>query len=260
VRNKGYATLLLEPAGRLGAAIGPMVDLPHPAVVGPVDVPNLILSGRARERDQLGRRGGNGPDVVKQTLLMARAQKPDAPQLSKLESIAYIEQAQSCQLFDLRIYSGPIVWPAHTRTPRLTSDTAACCWISLFALRSELARAARIFVSLPVALLSPDDTRGSGKVAPLARRAGVKPGMTVSQAIGLCPFVEAVRTDPVHYDEQFRAARRGARHREPGGRAGGAGTGVRGTDGLGRIVRGAGEKIVEAIQVRECGMRNVEFQ
>jgi len=71
-----------------------------------------------------------------------------------------------------------------TRTPRLTSDTAACCWIPLFALRSELARRPEL-VSLPVALLSPDDTRRLWQVAPLARRAGVKPGMTVSQAIGL---------------------------------------------------------------------------
>src|SRR5438132_678436 len=57
--------------------------------------------------------------------------------------------------------------------------------------------------SLPLALLAPDDTRRLWQVAPLARRAGVKPGMTVSQAIGLCPALKLCEPDPVHYDEQF---------------------------------------------------------
>src|SRR5207244_978447 len=89
-----------------------------------------------------------------------------------------------------------------TRTPHLTSDTAACCWIPLFALRCETARRPEL-ASLPLALLAPDDTRRLWQVAPLARRAGVKPGMTVSQAIGLCPALKLCEPDPVHYDEQF---------------------------------------------------------
>src|SRR2546425_11907079 len=89
-----------------------------------------------------------------------------------------------------------------TRTPRLTSDGAACCWIPLFALRCETARRPEL-ASLPVALLSPDDSRRVWQGAPLARRAGVKPGMTVSQAIGLCPTLKLCEPDPVHYDEQF---------------------------------------------------------
>ena len=84
----------------------------------------------------------------------------------------------------------------------MKSDTAACCWIPLFALRCETARRPEL-ASLPVALLSPDDTRRLWQVAPLARRAGVKPGMTVSQAIGLCPSLKLCEPDPVHYDEQF---------------------------------------------------------
>src|SRR5256885_13127952 len=79
-----------------------------------------------------------------------------------------------------------------TRTPRLTSDTAACCWIPLFALRCETARRPEL-ASLPLVLLAPDDTRRLWQVAPLARRAGVKPGMTVSQAIGLCPALKLDR-------------------------------------------------------------------
>src|SRR6266699_594495 len=89
-----------------------------------------------------------------------------------------------------------------TLKSHLTSDTAACCWIPLFALRCETARRPEL-ASLPVALLSPDDSRRVWQVAPLARRAGVKPGMTVSQAIGLCPSLKLCEPDPVHYDEQF---------------------------------------------------------
>ena len=91
-----------------------------------------------------------------------------------------------------------------TLTPHLASDTAACCWIPLFALRCELARRPEL-ASLPVALLAPDAARTprAWQVAPLARRAGVKPGMTVSQAIGLCPALKLCEPDPVHYDEQF---------------------------------------------------------
>src|SRR5881296_2158056 len=91
-----------------------------------------------------------------------------------------------------------------TLTPHLASDSAACCWIPLFALRSELARRPEL-ASLPVALVAPDTARPPRvwRVAPLARRAGVKPGMTASQAIGLCPALKLCEPDPVHYDEQF---------------------------------------------------------
>ncbi len=66
-----------------------------------------------------------------------------------------------------------------TRTPHLTSDGAACCWIPLFPLRCETARQPEL-ATLPVALVGPDDTRRVWQLSPLARRAGVKPGMTVS--------------------------------------------------------------------------------
>src|SRR5438094_10198971 len=88
-----------------------------------------------------------------------------------------------------------------TLKSHLTSDTAACCWIPLFALRCETARRPEL-ASLPVALLSPDDSRRVWQVAPLARRAGVKPGMTVSQAIGLCPSLQLCEPDRVHADER----------------------------------------------------------
>src|SRR5213080_2480279 len=84
----------------------------------------------------------------------------------------------------------------------LTSTTAACCWIPLFALRCEEARRPEL-ASQPGALLAPDTARLLWQVSPLARRAGVKPGMTVSQAIGLCPSLRLCEPDPVYYDEQF---------------------------------------------------------
>src|SRR6266699_6281025 len=88
-----------------------------------------------------------------------------------------------------------------TRTPHPTSDGAACCWIPLFPLRCETARQPEL-ATLPVALVGPDDTRRVWQLSPLARRAGVKPGMTVSQAIGLCSALKLCEPDPVHYDEQ----------------------------------------------------------
>src|SRR2546422_7909072 len=66
------------------------------------------------------------------------------------------------------------------RTPRLTSDCTACCWIPLFALRCEEARRPEL-AARPCALLDPEDARRLWQVSPLARRAGVKPGLTVSQ-------------------------------------------------------------------------------
>src|SRR3989441_5518445 len=91
-----------------------------------------------------------------------------------------------------------------TRTPHLASASAACCWIPLFALRCEAARRSEPgSPPQPGALLSPEDPRRLWQVSPLARHAGVKPGMTVSQAIGLCAALKLYEPDPVHYDEQF---------------------------------------------------------
>src|SRR4029077_14457136 len=140
-----------------------------------------------------------------------------------------------------------------TRTPRLTSDTAACCWISLFALRCETTRRPEL-ASLPVALLSPDDTRRLWQVAPLARRAGVKPGMTVSQAIGLCPSLKLSEPDPVHYDEQFARLVAALGAVSPVVERVELGRVLVATDGLEGLY-GAPEGIVEAIK---CGVRSAE--
>jgi len=144
-----------------------------------------------------------------------------------------------------------------TLTPHLASDSAACCWIPLFALRSELARRPEL-VSLPVALLAPDTARTPRvwQVAPLARRAGVKPGMTVSRAIGLCPGLKLCEPDPVHYDEQFARLVAALVTVSPVVEPVEVGRVFVGTDGLEGLY-GETEEIVAQIQLRiaDCGLR-----
>lgn len=84
----------------------------------------------------------------------------------------------------------------------LQSDLACCVWIPLFPLRCEEGRQPDL-ATKPAAILSPHDTKRVWQVSPLARRMGVKPGMTVSQSIGLCPALTLCEPDPVFYDEQF---------------------------------------------------------
>ena len=135
-----------------------------------------------------------------------------------------------------------------TLTPQLASDSAACCWIPLFALRCELARRPEL-ASRPVALLAPDTARTPRvwQVAPLARRAGVKPGMTVSQAIGLCPALKLCEPDPVHYDEQFSRLAAALVTVSPVVEPVELGRVFVGTDGLEGLYGGP-EEIVEAIK------------
>jgi len=142
-----------------------------------------------------------------------------------------------------------------TLTPHLASDSAACCWIPLFALRCELARRPEL-ASRPVALLAPDTARTPRvwQVAPLARRAGVKPGMTVSQAIGLCPALKLCEPDPVHYDEQFSRLAAALVTVSPVVEPVELGRVFVGTDGLEGLYGGP-EEIVEAIK---RGTRNAE--
>src|SRR4029077_7880611 len=85
---------------------------------------------------------------------------------------------------------------------RPTSSLAACVWIPLFPLRCEEARHEGLS-AYPTALLAADTTRKLWQVSPLTRHAGVKPGMTVSQAIGLCPTLRLIEPDPVYYDKHF---------------------------------------------------------
>lgn len=91
---------------------------------------------------------------------------------------------------------------ASYRPSVLHSDLAVCVWIPRFALRCEEQRRPNQ-ARLPTVLLAPDDLRRVWQVGSFARRTGVRPGMTVSQAIGLCPALVLWEPDPVYYDEQF---------------------------------------------------------
>src|ERR1051325_6404868 len=139
----------------------------------------------------------------------------------------------------------------------LTSSSAACCWIPLFALRCEAARRPELG-SRASALVAPDGTRRVWQVSPLARHAGVKPAMTVSQAIGLCHTLLVCEADPIYYDEQFARLLSALGAVSPVVEAPELGRVFVGTDGLEGLY-GTPEQIVEAIQMRsaECGMRNV---
>ncbi len=48
-----------------------------------------------------------------------------------------------------------------------------------------------------------EDSRRLWQVSPQGRHVGVKPGMTISQAIALCATLTLCEPDPVYYDERF---------------------------------------------------------
>ena len=141
---------------------------------------------------------------------------------------------------------------------RPTSSLAACVWIPLFPLRCEEARHDGL-AGFPTALLAPDTTRKLWQVSSLARHTGVKPGMTVSQAIGLCPTLHLIDPDPVHYDEQFAYLLAALSEVSPVVEAAELGLVYVGGDGLEGIYGGT-HKIVDAIMscVRRatCGVAN----
>src|SRR2546422_10730906 len=114
-------------------------------------------------------------------------------------------------------------------SPPPTSSVAVCVWIPLFALRCEEARRPEL-ASQPSALLAPDASRRVvWQVSPLARQAGVRPGMTVGPAIGLCPALRVGGPDPGHYDGRFPLLLAGPARGGPGG-----GPAERGAPHLGR--------------------------
>jgi nucleotidyltransferase/DNA polymerase involved in DNA repair len=133
---------------------------------------------------------------------------------------------------------------------RPTSTLAACVWIPLFPLRCEEARREGL-ATHPSALLAPDLSRKLWQVSPLARHTGVRAGMTVSQAIGLCPTLRLCEPDPVHYDDCFARLLAALNEISPVIESGELGLAYVGTDGLEGIY-GPPEKIVEAIM---CGVR-----
>jgi len=127
-----------------------------------------------------------------------------------------------------------------------TSSLATCVWIPLFPLRCEEARHEGL-AACPTALLAPDTTRKLWQVSSLARHVGVKPGMTVSQAIGLCSTLRLIEPDPVHYDERFAYLLSALSEVSPVVEPGELGLIYVGADGLEGIY-GAPAKIIEVIK------------
>jgi DNA polymerase-4/protein ImuB len=134
-----------------------------------------------------------------------------------------------------------------------TSSLAACVWIPLFPLQCEEARRAGL-AACPTALLSPDVSRKVWQVSRLARHAGVKPGMTVSQAIGLCPTLRLCEPDPVHYDDCFARLLAALNEVSPVVEPAELGLVYLGADGLEGIYGPPG-RIVEAIDGRLEGWK-----
>ena len=130
---------------------------------------------------------------------------------------------------------------------RPTSSLAACVWIPLFPLRREEARHEGL-AGFPTALLAPDTTRRIWQVSVPARRTGVKPGMTVSQAIGLCPTLRLIEPDPVHYDERFANLLSALTEVSPVVESAELGLAFVGVDGL-QGLYGSAAKIIEAIRL-----------
>jgi nucleotidyltransferase/DNA polymerase involved in DNA repair len=128
-----------------------------------------------------------------------------------------------------------------------TSSLAACVWIPLFPLRCEEARHAGL-AAYPTAVLAPDTTRKLWQVSSLARHAGVKPGMTVSQAIGLCSSLRLIEPDPVHYDERFAVLLSALNEVSPVVESAELGLAYIGTDGLEGIL-GEPQQIIDAIRL-----------
>src|SRR5512134_1493796 len=140
--------------------------------------------------------------------------------------------------------------------PLMRSDSALCCWIPLFALRIEEARQPEL-ANRPAALLTADTTRRLWQVSPLARRAGVRPGMTVSRAIGLCATLRLCEPDPVFYEEEFARLVAALGRVSPVVEPVELGRAYVGTDGLEGLFGGP-EKIVEVVRVRsaECEVQS----
>lgn len=110
-----------------------------------------------------------------------------------------MSDAAHAQLSQLSIRQGCYAHVAHPRTSG--SRLALCLWLPTFELRLELARTPELDTT-SVALLSPREgaRREIWQVSERAAEAGVRPGMLVSQAVGLSSSLTLLEPDPAHYD------------------------------------------------------------
>ncbi len=130
------------------------------------------------------------------------------------------------------------------------SRLALCFWLPTFELRLELVRSPALD-STSVALLAPGESsrREIWQVSERASVAGVRPGMLVSQAVGLCTSLTLLEPDPAHYDaameEMLEALSEMSPIIEPAGR----GRVFVGVDGLGRLYGSPRRQVRQGIEV-----------
>lgn len=134
----------------------------------------------------------------------------------------------------------------------LHSATAVCAWIPLFPLRCEEQRRPDL-VGRPVTILSPDDARRVWQISSQARRMGVKPGLTVSQAIGLAPTLAVIEPDPVFYDEAFTRLLLALENVSPVIEPVELGRAFVGVDGLEKLYGPAERVLAEIMKAADCG-------
>lgn len=124
----------------------------------------------------------------------------------------------------------------------LSSRSAACLWVPTWPLHCEALRRPELGET-PHALLAPEDSRRLWQLSRDARRQGAKTGMTVSQAIGLCPTLALLEPDPVYYDEQFAHLLKRLANVSPVVEPAELGRVFVGMDGLERLYGGAEEQL-----------------
>lgn len=132
---------------------------------------------------------------------------------------------------------GQTPFPTRDSTPSgPVSRKALCLWLPTFELRLELVRSSELD-DTSSALLLPE---GSGReaiwqVSERAWEAGVRPGMTVSRAVGLCPSLALLEPDPDHYDSAMEEVLEALTGVSPVLEAAGRGRVFVGMDGLDRL-------------------------
>jgi protein ImuB len=122
----------------------------------------------------------------------------------------------------------------------LQSRLAIALWLPTFELRLELLRAPEL-ESSPVALLAPGEPSGRARIHQLSEAAGVagvQPGMTVSQAVALCPGLTLLESDPEHYASATLAMLEALGNLSPVVESGEPGEVFVGGDGLERLLGG----------------------
>lgn len=136
--------------------------------------------------------------------------------------------------------------------PVLSSRLAACLWIPAWPLYCENSRRPELAGS-PHAVLAPEDSRRLWHLSPEARQEGAKAGMTVSQAIGLCPALALIEPDPVSYDEQFAALLRRLGRVSPVVEPAELGRVFIGVEGFERLYGGPEDQLAVIVEAADAG-------